>query len=126
MLLRISGQARAQPAASLLFSKNPACVMRNCTTSAPGAIGETGGPSSNVTSVGGSPLPVTSNEYESTRGGLLRLTSPFQRTLPESSTSVTFEPSVHSDSILPQFFLRISGLVSAVQSFGAVVAMYTT
>src|SRR5262249_52298395 len=32
----------------------------------------------------------------------------------------------HSDSMWPQFFLSTSGLVSAVQSFRAVVAMYTT
>src|SRR5215475_15002477 len=119
MLFRISGHARAQPAASLLFSSNPVCVTRSCTTSAPAAVGETGGPSSKVTSVGGSPLPVTSNEYASRRGGSLRRTSPFQSTFPESSTSVTLEPFVHSDSILPQLSLSTSGLVSAFQSLSA-------
>src|SRR5712691_11190214 len=113
MLLRISGHARAQPGITLLFSSNPAWVRRSCTTWAPCATGETGGLSSNVTSVGGSPLPVTSKVYDSSRGGSLRRTSPFQRTAPESSTSVTFEPVVHWDSILPQFFLSTSGLVSA-------------
>src|SRR5262249_41171124 len=99
------------PAASLLFSSNPDCVMRSCTTSAPGAMGEVGEPSSNVTWVGSSPLPVTSNEYESTRGGSLRGISPFQRTFGDASSSVTIEPSVHLDSIMPQLFLSTSGLV---------------